>query len=111
MRPSDTDQQVHAAVVEHSKTADLFAERYAAMAEDPFRGTFTYSRIRLDELLDSKVPADGHGLRLLDVGCGTGHQLSKYRGRGFEVAGIDASQEMLDHATRNNPGAELVLSE
>jgi SAM-dependent methyltransferase len=41
------------------------------------------------------------------VGCGTGHHLADLRQRGFEVAGMDGSEAMLEHARRSNPGIEL----
>jgi ubiquinone/menaquinone biosynthesis C-methylase UbiE len=53
----------------------------------------------------------GKGLRLLDVGCGTGHHLAELRGRGFEVAGVDGSDEMLKRARELNPGVELLQSD
>ena len=94
-----------AAIAVHSAQADLFAERYEA--PDPYGDCFSYSRRRLDELLWRHVPSDGTGLRALDLGCGTGHQLARLHQRGFEVVGVDGSAEMLDHAATVNPGAEL----
>ncbi len=40
------------------------------------------------------------GMRILDAGCGTGRWMSWARGRGAEVFGIDACQEMLLKAER-----------
>jgi SAM-dependent methyltransferase len=53
------------------------------------------------------VPAASPGARLLDVGCGTGHHLARYRRLGFEVAGVDGSAEMLALARAANPGVPL----
>jgi len=53
------------------------------------------------------VPAASAGSRLLDVGCGTGHHLARYRQRGFEVVGVDGSAEMLELARAANPGVPL----
>ena len=98
-------EQGKRAVEVHSEQAGLFAERYGQ--EDPYGSVFAYSRKRLDELLDAYLPPTDAGLRLLDVGCGTGHQLLRWRSYGSEVAGVDGSDEMLAHASENNPGAEL----
>jgi 2-polyprenyl-6-hydroxyphenyl methylase / 3-demethylubiquinone-9 3-methyltransferase len=98
-------EQGKRAVEVHSEQAGLFAERYGQ--EDPYSSVFAYSRKRLDELLDDYLPPTGAGLRLLDVGCGTGHQLLRWRSYGYVVAGVDGSDEMLAHARNNNPDAEL----
>jgi len=48
------------------------------------------------------------GLRVLDVGCGTGTHLEMYRRAGCEVAGVDTNPDMLSRAaTRLGPSADL----
>lgn len=48
------------------------------------------------------------GLRVLDVGCGTGTQLERYLDAGCVVAGVDTSPAMLDRArSRLGAGADL----
>lgn len=98
-------EQVKRAVEVHSEQAGKFAAWYDQ--PDPYSSCFVYSRKRLDQFLDAYLPPTDAGLRLLDVGCGTGHQLALWGGRGYEVAGVDGSAEMLAHAQLNNPGAEL----
>jgi ubiquinone/menaquinone biosynthesis C-methylase UbiE len=98
-------EQVKRAVEVHSEQAGKFAAWYDQ--PDPYSSCFVYSRKRLDQLLDRYLPPTDAGLRLLDVGCGTGHQLALWSTRGYEVAGVDGSAEMLGHAEVNNPGAEL----
>jgi SAM-dependent methyltransferase len=51
-----------------------------------------------------------HG-RILDVCCGTGYLAGLLAGRGFQVAGIDASPEMVAHARHNVPGAEFQVGD
>lgn len=98
-------EQVQRALDVHSEQAGMFAARYGEA--DPYSSCFVYSRKRLDEFLDRYLPPTQEGLRLLDVGCGTGHQLKHWRTLGYEVAGIDGSAEMLAHAQANNPDAEI----
>ena len=43
----------------------------------------------------ARVAAPKRGMRVLDVGCGTGAQLAIYQEAGCEVCGIDLSQSML----------------
>lgn len=47
-----------------------------------------------------KLAPPPHGQRMLDVGCGTGTHLLRYRQAGSEVCGIDLSPQMLAEARR-----------
>jgi SAM-dependent methyltransferase len=49
----------------------------------------------------------GPGVRLLDVGCGSGELCRLAAARGAEASGIDAAEGMLELARRNAPGADL----
>jgi ubiquinone/menaquinone biosynthesis C-methylase UbiE len=91
----------------HSRQVGEFADAYREMESEAFKTCFNYSRKRLDELLVRFLPEAGHGQRLLDVGCGTGHYMRRYAARGFEVAGCDGSAEMLARAREDLPLAEL----
>lgn len=104
MSGHDQKQQ---AVEQHSRQAAEFTQRYQALEKDAYGSCFTYSRRRLDVWLERMLPGSGAGRRLLDVGCGTGHQLARFRGRGFEVAGVDGSPAMLDEARAHNPGVDV----
>ena len=63
--------------------------------------------MRLERALAESLPASGAGLVAVDVGCGTGHHLRGLVARGFAVAGVDGSAEMLAQARREVPDAEL----
>ncbi|MGI8884621.1 MAG: class I SAM-dependent methyltransferase [Pyrinomonadaceae bacterium] len=91
------------AIQTQSDRADQFAESYETLTTEAYEDCFKYSRHRLHKLLDKYLPQKGNGLRLLDAGCGTGHHIAQLRERGYEVAGVDASKEMLEHARVNNP--------
>lgn len=115
MTPIQTDdpsvsldlQQKQRAIDVHSDQSGLFARRYEEIAQDPYRNCFTYSRKRLNDWLDRLMPKSGAGLRLLDVGCGTGYHLTRFRERGFEICGVDGSADMLTQARVGNPGIEF----
>lgn len=105
------EKQKEAAVKTHSDQAGQFEERYEGEIKDPYSNCFVYSRKRLQVWLDRAIPAAGGGQRLLDVGCGTGHHLRELAQRGFKVAGVDGSEEMLKIARRVNPGIDLRASD
>jgi len=102
--------KMHAVAV-HSEQAEEFATSYSDMNASAYSTCFTYSRKRLDEWLERFLPARGDGMRILDVGCGTGHHMARLKARGFIVAGVDGSDEMLRHARANNPGAQIEKSD
>lgn len=97
------EDQKRRAIAQHSRQAAEFARRYARLDASPYESCFAYSRHRLQVALDRYLPRDGCGLRVLDVGCGTGQQLMTLRRRGFEVAGIDASATMLAECRAKYP--------
>lgn len=105
------ERQKRAAIDTHSQQAGEFEASYARLREDPYRDCFSYSRLRLSRLIDRALPARGEGLRLLDIGCGTGHQLEALRLRGFVVAGVDASEPMLKLARLRNPEVDLKVAD
>lgn len=49
----------------------------------------------------------GPGTAMLDVACGAGLAIRQARGNGAEVAGIDASANLVALARRRNPGADI----
>jgi ubiquinone/menaquinone biosynthesis C-methylase UbiE len=99
--------QSERAIEVHSRQAAEFDARYERLARNPYESCFAYSRMRLDALLARYIPPRGQGLRVLDVGVGTGHHLAQLRARGYDGAGIDGSLEMLERAEAANPGADL----
>ena len=100
-------KQKQNAVAEHSRTAAAFAGRYTRLNVDPYESCFAYSRHRLQMLMERLLPEWREGLRLLDVGCGTGHHLAQFRQQGFDVAGVDGSPEMIALAQASNPGVVI----
>ena len=47
----------------------------------------------------------------LDLACGTGRYSKILDSLGFDVVGVDRSEEMLNKSKRNNPGLDYVLGE
>jgi len=111
MNNAFSDPRKQRAVDIHSRQAGEFAASYRDMGADAYRACFTYSRKRLDALIERYLPQQGDGLKVVDVGCGTGHHMAKLRSRGFEAAGVDGSEAMLVHAGENNPGSRLACAD
>src|ERR1700733_13614931 len=62
----------------------------------------------VQRLLLSRVP---DGAAVLDVCCGTGQFTEQMRRRGYEMAGLDASGEMIRYAKRNAPDVEFTVAD
>jgi SAM-dependent methyltransferase len=62
----------------------------------------------IDRLLLPRLPRRG---RILDLCCGTGYTSAELIRRGFEVTGLDVSEEMLHYARLNAPDARLILAD
>lgn len=48
------------------------------------------------------------GKRILDLGCGTGRDAAYFTSKGFDVVGLDFSQEMLKIAKKAAPEVEFI---
>jgi SAM-dependent methyltransferase len=62
----------------------------------------------VERLLLSRVP---EGAAVLDVCCGTGQFTEQIRQRGYEVAGMDSSEEMIRYARQNAPGVTFTVAD
>ncbi|WP_445634040.1 Methyltransferase type 11 [Nostoc sp. DSM 114161] len=62
----------------------------------------------LDQVLLSQLFPESH---ILELGCGSGYLAQQLNIRGYKVTGIDASEGMLNHARKNAPESEFILSD
>lgn len=62
----------------------------------------------LERVLLPHLPAQG---RILDLCCGTGQLARALAERGYQVTGIDGSEEMLRYARENAPGVQFILAD
>jgi malonyl-CoA O-methyltransferase len=84
----------------------------ASVREGYDRWAAVYDRERnplvgLEEPVVREVLGDVAGLRVLDLGCGTGRHALWLAGQGAAVTGVDFSEGMLEEA-RGKPGADSV---
>ena len=86
-----------------SKPYDLIADHWFANKRD---AAYVEHVLRYVDRVLEGLPA---GARVLDLGCGTGEPIARYIvERGFRVAGVDESEQMLKFARQTVPEAELV---
>lgn len=61
------------------------------------------------ELLEKHNLTNGSGKRALDLGCGQGRHIALLRQYGYQVVGVDFSQDALDICKRRFAGDDLVM--
>ena len=81
------------------------ANRASAYATLEFAKTYYLAFRDLPEILSAHVT----GLRALDFGCGTGRSTRVLRKLGFDVTGVDISEDMLRIARTTDPSGDYRL--
>ena len=81
------------------------ANRASAYATLEFANTYYLAFRDLPEILSAHVT----GLRALDFGCGTGRSTRVLRKLGFDVIGVDISDDMLRIARATDPSGDYRL--
>jgi magnesium-protoporphyrin O-methyltransferase len=83
------------------------AETWARLTSDApvsrIRATVRAGRDRMREILLSRLPADLHGARVLDAGCGVGQLSVEAARRGAEVVAVDIAPSLLEVARDRLP--------
>ena len=97
------------AIKRHDIDASHFQDTYSKLKKELGKRetVFLYGRkLVLDELSSilDQLPKDA---KILDVGCGTAHLTSWIKEKGFEVYGIEPSNEMYQYAKMNFPDIEI----
>lgn len=93
----------------HDEVAEVFEGLYQTAERDPYATSFSYGRKKIQEVLDSVLQALPRG-RVLDVGCGTGHQLRAMAQRGLECFGIEPAENMRTIAEKTCPKAHVLAA-
>jgi magnesium-protoporphyrin O-methyltransferase len=83
------------------------AETWARLTSEApvsrIRATVRAGRDRMREILLSRLPADLHGARVLDAGCGVGQLSVEAARRGAEVVAVDIAPSLLEVARDRLP--------
>lgn len=88
-------------------------ERYEAYSPfawfyDRYFDFHKHSLFIFDKLLAGRLRK---GSRILDLGCGTGHLAKALDARGYEVVGVDGSEEMLSYARKKVPDGVFIAAD
>ncbi|MCC5667065.1 class I SAM-dependent methyltransferase [Nostoc sp. CHAB 5784] len=70
-----------------------------------------YSQNQLQPLEKMLLPRLSQNAQLLDLCCGTGHLVQSLIERGYQVTGVDGSEQMLNYARQNSPDANFLLAD
>lgn len=81
---------------------DELGERWYAADDDPVALLRAESRLRNPWVAEHILRECGHGVSVLDVGCGAGFLSNHLALAGFKVTGVDASRASIDVATRHD---------
>jgi 2-polyprenyl-6-hydroxyphenyl methylase/3-demethylubiquinone-9 3-methyltransferase len=82
----------------------VHAFTYADAASDPYHKKLLPPVLRL---LRQEAERRPNALRIFDVGCGNGSLTRALQQHGYDVMGIDASKEGIEHARLAYPGIEF----
>jgi SAM-dependent methyltransferase len=70
-----------------------------------------YCQNQLQPLEKMLLPRLEKGAYLLDLCCGTGQLVQSLINQGYQVTGVDGSEEMLNYARQNAPSGKFVLAD
>ena len=95
--------------MEYDKFQNSWAEPNRAISYSSLEFPNTYHLAYRD--LPSIITTHINGNRAVDFGCGTGRSTRFLKKLGFEVTGIDISQNMIEHAKLKDPDGSYQLVE
>ena len=87
------------------KLYDKYALEYSRLLKSGSRSLLANYYIEMPSML--KQIGNIKGIKILDLGCGTGIHIKEYEKRGAQCFGVDLSSAMLKIATRKTKSAKL----
>lgn len=86
-----------------ARRSDLFVQQYDEWGETYMHGQLALPTQALDRALRAQLNFPLNKKKLLDAGCGYGHDVPYFVRRGATVYGIDPSKKMIALARKRNP--------
>lgn len=103
----NTEQIRNLAIKRHNIDANHFQETYSGLNNSKKSKVFLYGRNMVLEELEMVLSTLPAGSKILDIGCGTAHLTNWIKQKGFEVYGLEPSQNMYEHAISNFPEIDI----
>lgn len=82
---------------------NFYVSIYDQLMQDDVKNTY-----EVGEIINKKVPTNI--IKVLDIGCGTGHHVNLLNNNNINCIGIDISQEMINKAKENYPQLNFKLA-
>jgi ubiquinone/menaquinone biosynthesis C-methylase UbiE len=105
MKQEETVRKI--AIKRHDIDAPFFQNEYEKRKEK-YDDEFIYGRYQINEELETIMKELKPGAKVLDIGSGTGHLAHFFYKNGFEVIGLEPSENMLNYARKNFPEIQFV---
>jgi SAM-dependent methyltransferase len=96
-----------AAVLAHHQGAEQLDRAYQIQTTQGAALAFRYGRAQIGVHFDCQVASLPPSAKILDVGCGPGHQMKKLRSKGFEVFGVEPAENMREIARSRSPAGTV----
>src|SRR3990167_2075578 len=102
----ENDQVINLAIKRHDLDAHWFQNAYNP-TNTKTNLPFMYGRRLVLDELEQTLKDLPKGAKILDVGSGTGHLTQWLKEKGYEVKGLEPSEEMLNYAHKNFPDVQF----
>lgn len=103
----NTQQIRDLAIKRHNIDANHFQDTYSGLDNSLRSKVFLYGRNMVLEELEALLKTYPAGSKILDIGCGTAHLTNWIREKGYNVYGLEPSQQMYAHAKSNFPDIDI----
>src|SRR3989344_4193757 len=86
-----------------------YNKKYAEYYDKFNIGKYYANEVDLIESVLKKFGVSGN--KILDLGCGTGLHEKEFSKRGYDVTGLDLSEEMIEIAKKRNPEYKFFIGD
>jgi len=91
------------------KTGDEIYDDFYASVYDYLVFSTAKNDYEVGTIINSTNPTEAS--IIADIGCGTGHHVDEFKGKGFKVIGVDKSPAMIAEAKRHYPDGNFIVGD